>query len=111
MRTSAKKDDPFLSGFNRMINEEESICQQQQQNQCTFNKQLIIELQELVKNYEQLFHKTQLNTDKEILSKIYELIISINNIPMIKEQIDAIKIYQYFLLTSNERDIDIQNAS
>jgi hypothetical protein len=104
----AKQDDPFLSGFVRMIKEEESICQQQ--NQSNFNEQLTIELRVLTKNYNQLFREIHIGAGNETLSKIYELIILVNEIPMIKEQINAIKKYQDFLLTSNERVVDIQNT-
>jgi hypothetical protein len=104
--TQAGKDDPFLSGFIRMINEEESICQQQQ-NQNHFNKQLAIELRVLLNDYKQLFPETHLDGENEQLSKIYELITSVNEIPMMKEQINAIRKYQHLLLTSNQNDIDI----
>jgi hypothetical protein len=91
-----------------MIKEEESICQQQ--NQSNFNEQLTIELRVLTKNYNQLFREIHIGAGNETLSKIYELIILVNEIPMIKEQINAIKKYQDFLLTSNERVVDIQNT-
>ncbi len=109
MTTQARQDDPFISGFIRMIDEEVSISQQQKQSY--YNKQLAIELEILIKDYEQLFLETHLVGENEILSKIYELIILVNEIPMIKEQINAIRKYQDFLLTSNEHDIDIENTS
>jgi hypothetical protein len=109
LTTQARQDDPFLSGFIRMIDEEESICQRQ--NPSNFNKQLTIELKILIKDYEQLSREIHLGGENEILSKIYELIILVNEIPMIKEQINAIRKYQDFLLTSNEHDVDIQKTS
>jgi len=109
LTTQARQDDPFISGFIRMIDEEVSISQQQKQSY--YNKQLAIELRILIKDYEQLFLETHLVGENEILSKIYELIILVNEIPMIKEQINAIRKYQDFLLTSNEHDVDIENTS
>lgn len=108
INTQAREDDLFLSGLKRMISEEESICQQQ--GQCPLNQQLVIELRALTKTYDQLFDETHLGAENEILSNIYELIKLMNNIPMIKEQTNAITIYQHFLLTSNEYIVDVQNA-
>jgi ribosomal protein S20 len=103
LTTNARKDDPFLSGLNRMLNEEKSIYQKQ--NESIFNKQLATQLRTLIKDYKQLFDQIHCDSGKKILPDIYKLIRAVNEVPMIKEQIDAIREYQQFLLTSNEHDI------
>lgn len=87
--------------MNRILNEEEFICQKY--NESIFNKQLTSQLRILINDYKQLFHQIHFDS---ILSNIYESIRLINEIPMIKEQINAIREYQQYLLTSNERNIE-----
>jgi hypothetical protein len=91
-----------------MVEEENTIGIKQ--NQSTFNEQLAVELKTLSKEYQHQFNKMQSDGKNEALSNIYDLIISINDIPMLKEQVDAITKYQELLLKSKEHDIDVQKA-
>jgi hypothetical protein len=106
--TVARQDDPFLSGLARMIDEEE--CNSQKQNQSTFNEQLAVELKTLSKEYQHQFNKIQSDGKNEALSNIYSLIISIHDIPMLKEQICAINKHQQSLLDANEYSNDVQRS-
>ena len=104
----ARHDDPFSSGLVRMINEEESVAKSQSQS--IFNQQLANELRVLLKEYQQLFDKTQSGNENKTLTNIYELIILVNDVPMVKEQMDAIKKYCQLLLEANEHDTDVQRS-
>jgi ribosomal protein S20 len=108
MKTQARQDDPFLLSFLRMIKEEESICERQ--NQSNFNQQLRVELKTIIKDYVGFLRATDSDQTIATLSKIYDLIMQVNEIPMIKEQINAVKKYQHRFLTSNEHHVDIYNA-
>ncbi|CAF4272672.1 unnamed protein product [Rotaria sp. Silwood2] len=99
--TQTKQDDPFLLGLIRMIKEEQYICQNYDQN--NFNSQLVDKLIILKREYEQQFNQAYSNDENQMLSNVYELIISVNQIPMVKEQLDAIKNYQEFFLTLHEQ--------
>jgi ribosomal protein S20 len=92
-----------------MLNEEKSIYQKQ--NESIFNKQLATQLRTLIKDYKQLFDQIHCDSGKKILPDIYESIRAVNEVPMMKEQIDAIREYQQFLLTSNEHNIETQTIS
>jgi hypothetical protein len=106
IRTQTRQDNPFLLGLVRMIQEEQFICQRH--NQKTFNQQLAHELKVFKNEYERLLNETYSGKETEMLSNIYELIMLVNKIPMVKKQIDAIKTYQELFLTSNERNINGQ---
>jgi ribosomal protein S20 len=91
-----------------MVEEENTIGISQNQN--NVNQQLTTHLKTLSKEYQHQFNKMQSDGKNEALSNIYDLIISINDIPMLKEQVDAITKYQELLLKSKEHDIDVQKA-
>ena len=105
MTTHAKQNDPFSSGLDRIIDEEEFICQKHDQS--ILNRQLVDALKVLKNEYVQVFEKSSYDVVNQTLSTIYKLIASVNEIPMIKKQTDAIKAYQQHIVTSNERNIAI----
>jgi hypothetical protein len=101
MRTQAGQDDPFLSDLTRMIKDEKKICEAK--NPSNFNRQLVNELEKLEKEYKKFFDMEHSHGNNKELSNIYELIEAVNEIPMVNEQMNTIKKYQQFLLTSSEQ--------
>ena len=101
-------DDPFFGGLTRMIREEEFSSQRHKSSRC--NQRLTADLKALRSEYEQQINNTCSSTTNESLSSIYELILSLQGIPTIRKQIDAIKAYQRLFLSSNERNADRQTA-
>ena len=102
MTTQPRQDDPFLSGLIRMIQEERTICGKRQ-HQNNFNQVLIAELEKVKTEYEYFFQKAYSDNTNGELCSIYELIKSLDDIRMIKEQTDAVKKYQQLLLSSDEK--------
>jgi hypothetical protein len=104
--TQRTNDDPFLSGLNRMLNEEETICEKADER--ILNELLAIRLTPLIKDYQQSFNQTQYDS---VLPNIYESIRLVNEIPMINEQINAIQDYQQYILKSSEHIIETETTS
>jgi hypothetical protein len=94
------KEDPFLIGLTRMIKEEEKILTQFQRN--PFNLQLMNDFEELKQIYKQQINKIIFNEDQNNLDFIYKWINKINQIPMTKEQVLAIKKGQLILIKRHE---------
>ncbi len=60
----------------------------------------------LIENkYERLFNEIYSDKVYETLSNIYESILLVNEISMVKKQVEAINIYQRLFLTSNEQNV------
>ncbi|UJR32246.1 hypothetical protein I4U23_019712 [Adineta vaga] len=95
-------DDPFLSGFVRMIQEENIIYHRK--NQTCLNQQLAEELDKLKTQYEQ-FYNTKSNETNKSLSDIYSVLELVQNNSMIKEQWNAIKQYQQRSIIDTEKVI------
>ncbi|CAF3092610.1 unnamed protein product [Rotaria sp. Silwood2] len=87
--TQTKQEDPFLLGLVRMIKEEQYICQNYDQN--NFNSQLVDKLTILKREYEQQFNQAYSNDENQMLSNVYELIISVNQIPMNGQLVSSIQ--------------------
>jgi len=68
---------------------------------------LMEELEKLRNEYQLLLQETNSNGD---ISTVYEQLESLNEIQMVKVQIDAIKMYREHFVRSNERDPDIQTT-
>jgi 3-dehydroquinate dehydratase len=102
MTTQSRQDDPFLSGLIRMVEEEKTIVQRD--NQSNFNQQLVGELEKVKKEYQIFFNATHWENDNEALSDLYDLMRSVNEISMIKEQMNAVKEYQQRRLASSEQN-------
>ncbi|CAF4370983.1 unnamed protein product, partial [Rotaria sp. Silwood2] len=106
MKTSEiQQNDPFLFGIDRIINEEDFICQKETSSD--FNRELIGQLKQLKMNYEHQVKTIELNENSTTLSHIYQLINRMNTVPMITIQLDAIKNYHEILLKNNEHDVPI----
>jgi hypothetical protein len=83
------KDDPFSFGLIKMITEEKYITENFKPNY--FNLQLVKDLEQLQNKYQQQksdIGNNQFNTN---LSNIYTLINTIQEYPMIRQQLDAAK--------------------
>ena len=91
-----------------MIKEEQWICQKQKQS--VFNHRLSDELEKVKNEYELSFNKAHPSEKDDLLSNIYKLISSVSQLPMVKQQMNAIKIYQEHFIKLNERDTDIQTT-
>jgi uncharacterized protein YfkK (UPF0435 family) len=109
MKTShSAQDDAFLTGINRMINEEENICEAQKSD--NLNQALVKGLEQLKTKYEE--HLKAIKPDKENidLSDIYKLIKAVNEIPMVTVQLVAIRKYHQKLLKSNEHIVHVNES-
>jgi GTP-binding protein EngB required for normal cell division len=87
--TQSAKDDPFLTGFNRMIQEEDGIAKQVQPNE--FNLQLVQQLENISRGYKERMDKIRRRTWDGNLSKIQDQIKTINEHSIVSEQIAAMK--------------------
>ncbi len=91
-----------------MINEENFICQIQNPND--LNQDLVIQLEKLKKDYEKKANAIELDRQNLILSSIYDLIKSTNQIHMVKVQVNAIRKYHQHLLESNQRIVRVNES-
>lgn len=98
-------DDPFHLGLMRMWNEETDLGEQHQERR--YNRKLKTALQACLQIYEAAFEQICLDTNEQLLPKMYALIQSVSEIPVIYEQLRAIQKYQQFILTSHGRDLHI----
>ena len=92
-----------------MSEEENNICEKHRD--ASHNQKLVQLLDVFLGKYKELLEQTHLNKDDQLLPTIYELIQIVNEIPVIKVQIHAIREYQKRLLTSVECDLDVQTNS
>ncbi|CAF3412094.1 unnamed protein product [Rotaria socialis] len=91
-----------------MIDEEQYICRSY--DLVNFNQQLIRKLKQLQREYEQQFNRTVQNEENQIRPHVYQLVTSVNEIPMIRTQIDAIKKYQEGIFKSHENKVEQNEA-
>jgi GTP-binding protein EngB required for normal cell division len=82
------KDDPFLNGFNRMIEEEEEIKKLQSNE---LNLQLIQQLENILHDYKERMNNIKHRTWDGNLSKIHDQMKTINEHPIVSQQIAAMK--------------------
>ncbi len=99
--SSIPKHVPFLTGADRMISEEQFICERQPSSDA--NKTLINGLKQFKTKYEEHLNTVKSDREKLTLSNTYDLIKSINKIPMVKIQLDAISQYHQRLVENNQR--------
>ncbi|CAF4899493.1 unnamed protein product [Rotaria socialis] len=92
----------------KMIDEEQYICRSY--DLVNFNQQLIRKLKQLQREYEQQFNRTVQNEENQIRPHVYQLVTSVNEIPMIRTQIDAIKKYQEGIFKSHENKVEQNEA-
>ncbi|CAF4534209.1 unnamed protein product [Rotaria socialis] len=92
----------------KMIDEEQYICRSY--DLVNFNQQLIRKLKQLQREYEQQFNRTVQNEENQIRPHVYQLVTSVNEIPMIRTQIDAIKKYQEGIFKSHENKVEPNEA-
>ena len=88
----------------RMLDEETNICEKYPEN--SHNQELVDLLNASLEEYGKLSDQTELNTDDQLLPRMYELIEVVSRIPMINEQVHAIRKHQQWILKSHERDVD-----
>ncbi|CAF1213769.1 unnamed protein product [Rotaria sordida] len=87
--THSSKNDLFLPGFLRMIDEENKLCQSQKPNH--LNSQLIKELTRLKNQYENRIEEFKSNQQLIDLLIINEHITTIRKYPLIQVQLDIMK--------------------
>ena len=88
-----------------MIKEEQFICRRYSQTPC--NKQLADNLKVMKNEYESS-KKAYSCSKNEPLPDIYKSsILSVDEIPMVKKQIDAVKTYQEHCLNVNEQNVNM----
>ncbi|CAF4123323.1 unnamed protein product, partial [Rotaria magnacalcarata] len=85
------QSDPFLTGFIRMINEENIICENRNRNYA--NLQLVEGLKTLANNYKQRIETTKSSPKQNILPIISQWIKYMHDYPLISEYtIDNIRV-------------------
>lgn len=105
---STWKDDLFLNGINTMIRQEKSILKIH--NSSDFNEKLMTELKRLKTNYKEHLDTIRSNKEDSTLSEIYGLIKSVNNISMVKIQLDVIRQYQQILVKNSQYVVDVNKT-
>ncbi|CAF4704819.1 unnamed protein product, partial [Rotaria sp. Silwood2] len=109
MKTSqVEPNDPFLFGIGRIINEENFICKKVTSGD--LNQKLVGRLYQIKHQYQHYLNAIQSNETFKNLSKIYQLIQQIADVPMVKVQLDVIQIYHQTLLKANEKDVSINKT-
>jgi hypothetical protein len=99
--SSSIQEDPFLNGLDRMVNEEQLICDRQ--TSTDLNKVLFERLKQLRTKYAEHLNTMKSDNEDLTLSNIYHLIKSADKIPMVKIQLDAIRDYHELLVENNQR--------
>ena len=87
--TQYTKYDPFYQSFNRLINEERNIIEKVQINQC--NLQLLDQLKGIRDEYQNRMQQRKQQGWNGDLSSIKQHIETVNNYPIVREQIVVIK--------------------
>ena len=98
------KTDPFSIGFEEMIVEEKSICNNQKLTD--FNRHLIEELTKYHDLYKQQIIKTKSNKESMKLPNIYKLIKIIGEYPLVQEQMVAVKKTQQSTMEEYEYEVE-----
>jgi hypothetical protein len=93
----SKKDDPFLVGLKRMIDDEKEKCSNNN-SKLILNQQLLNELNKLKNEYERRMNAMKSNQNDIDLSVIYERIKITRNYPGVDEQMTTIKQSQQNLM-------------
>ena len=83
--THSSQQDPFLAGLKRLIEEENTICKNQ--NRHLMNLQLVECLKKLASNYEQNTQNIESNSKRSTLSDINEWIKYMRKYPLISEYV------------------------
>jgi len=95
------KDDPFIIGLERMIEDETFILHKHQQ--ADFNRQLMSRLKQLKDRYNELKQKS--DHESKILVNIYDMIDKVNEYPMMAEQMKAVKETQRNMMKQSEHEL------
>ena len=103
INSSTTPNDPFLTDAERMMNEEQFICETQTSSE--LNKMLIDGLKQFKVKYEEHLNDMKSNREQLTLSKIYDLINWVDEVPVVKIQVDAIRDYQQHFVEKNQHDI------
>jgi hypothetical protein len=106
--TQTLQGDPFLTDIDRMISEEQFICESQPSSDA--NKRLIDQLKQFKMKYEEHLNTMKLGREVWTLSKIYDLIKLLKEITTVRIQLDAITQYQQRLVKNKERVVDGDGA-
>lgn len=97
-----QKTDPFLHGMNRMINQEDFIYQTDKSRD--LNIALVERLKRVKSIYEEKVNTRASNEYTQSLKTIYHLLKLVNEIPLVKVQLEAIISYHAIVLKSSEID-------
>jgi len=106
----SSKDDPFLVGLTRMIQEEKQICTQEKESN-QLNIQLLDELNKLKNKYECLMSEMNPNQNPIELPVIYERIQITRNYPGVHEQMNAVKKGYEKMMKNYEQEISNDQAN
>ena len=106
--TQTLQEDPFLTDVDRMISEEQFICESQPSSDA--NKRLIDQLKQFKTKYEEHLNTMKQGSDMWTLSKIYDLIKLLKEILSVRIQLDVISQYQQRLVKNKERVVDGDGA-
>ena len=94
-------NDPFLDEVDRMILEEQSICDTQTPSRV--NNQLIDGLNRFKTDYQNQLETIKANRENLSLTSVYDLLDSLERISMVKIQLDAIHLHREHFVDRNQR--------
>ncbi|CAF3911488.1 unnamed protein product [Rotaria sp. Silwood1] len=101
--TQNRESDPFLSGLNRMIDEEAEICKTQ--NPHYLNDFVHDELKKMKNNYESQMKNLMSNREPDSLSTIYQWIDIVIACPMVAKQIAAVKESRQIIIRQQDYEV------
>ena len=101
--TPASEDDPFQLGLVKMIAEENDLSENVEPNY--LNLQLVNDLKRLQNKYEQRKSGMAVNQENGNVVDIYALINTIQEYPMVREQIAAMKKGQQLMIKEHEYEV------
>jgi hypothetical protein len=104
----SSKTDPFFLGLVQMMIEEKYLCNNQKPND--FNLKLVDYLRELQEEHDDLMKSIMDNQKESELSDIYQLINTIREYPMVREQMAAIKEGQKMIWKQYEVEV-LENSN
>ena len=103
--TNSSHDDLFLTGFERMIKEEEDV--RTKQPPCERNKWLPTDLEKQKKNYEAMRQKLTNRNEDIPLPHIYDRIRDISKYSEIKSQMAAVQEWRKFMIRYYEYEVPV----
>ena len=103
-----EKNDPFLTGFVQMINEEKYILENQRPN--TLNSTLVDDICKLQTEYKRHLHELQRKQKPKEPFEMYNILNTIRECPMVHKQMIVVKEAQQTMMTMYECKVPKQST-